>query len=159
MKALYRLLVPALAILLLSCCAALQRPTFLESSMEVSRIFQSGTILPDYTYYYAGPQDKPDTIIAIRNDYEFQKSIHWHEVELTEEQLDNWNMRIGDEDRIRYTYDGAYILNPDGQRIGLWYSKYGLTVIKYPQPKQVIIYRPDPTSDQRWREGILLRND
>lgn len=126
--------------------------------MEVNRLFESPTVLNDHTYYYAGPQDKPETIIAIRNDYEFQKSIHWHKVDITEKQLQTWNMMIDNRHRIYSNYDGAYILTPDGKRVGVWYSKYSLTVIKYPEPNKIIIYRPDPTSNERWREGTHLRN-
>jgi len=148
-----------LTAMIMSGCAALQRPNLLENSMEVNRLIESDTILPGYTYYYTGPQDKPDTIIAIRNDYELQESIYWHKVDITEKQLQTWNMMIDNRHRIRFTYDGAYIITPEGQRVGIWYSKYSLTVIKFPEPGRIIIYPPDPTSQQRWQEGIYLRNN
>lgn len=145
-----------LTVSFLNGCAALKRPQYLQYSLEVNKIFEGGTVLPDYKYYYTIPQDKPDAIIAIHKDYEFQKSVHWFEVkDMTEKQLRDWNLIIDNDRRVWLTYDGAYILTPEGKRAGYYYSKYSFTAVKYPTPNQIVIYRPDPTADERRQESLI----
>lgn len=154
MKSLLNISLLVLIVLFVTGCAASGKPRLLQRSMEVNKIVEGGTVLPDHKYYYAGPQDKPDTIIGIHKDYEFQKSIHWNEVDLTEKQLRDWNIVISNDTRVFLTYNGSYILTPDGKRAGIFYSKYDFTSIKYPAPNQIVIFVPDPTPDQRRREHI-----
>lgn len=152
MKPLYFIVSLLLTTLLAGGCAELTAPRLLEKSREVNRIFESGTVLPDYVYYYIGPHDKPDAIIGIHKDYEFQQDNYWNRIELTKKQLGDWNQYIDNQHRIKLIYEGAYILTPDGKRAGIWYSPYYFTAIKYPAPNRIIIYPPDPTSMQRWQE-------
>lgn len=145
-----------LLVLLVNGCVTSSTPQLLQYSMEVNKIMEGGTVLPDYKYYYTVPQDKPDAIIAIHKDYEFQKSVHWFEVkDMTEKQLRDWNLVIDNDRRVWLTYNGAYILTPDGKRAGIYYSKYSFTVIKYPTPNQIVIYKPDPTPEERRRVSQL----
>ena len=143
-----------LVLLLMGGCAASNAPRTLVRSLEVNKIIEGGTILPDHTYYYAGPQDKPDVIIAIDNRYTFQESVHWHKIDLTEQQLQSWNRIIDNYYRMKYPYYGSYIMAPDGNKAGIYYSKYSFTVIKFPAPNQIIIYRPDPSPEQRLYENF-----
>lgn len=146
------------AILLLTGCAAIGSPPLLQRSLEVNRIIESATILPGHRYYYAGPEAKPDVIIAIDRKYTFQKSVHWHEVTPTEKLLQSWNRIIDNYYRIRDRYYGAWIMTPDGGKAGIWYSQHENTVIKYPAPDQVIIYRPDSSFiDERHRPWDFRR--
>lgn len=143
MKTLAKYMVTTGAILLLAGCAVLGRQPLLARSLEVNKIIESATILPDHRYYYAGPEAKPDVIIAIDRKFTFQESVHWHEVTPTPELLQSWNRIIDNAYRIKYPYYGAWIMTPDGGKAGIWYSKYRNTVVKYPAPDQIIIYRPD----------------
>jgi hypothetical protein len=135
----------AAAALMLAGCAGTGKPLLLERSLEVNKLVEGAVILPGHAYYYAGPESKPDVIVAIDRKYTFRQSVHWHEVTPTEELLRSWNRIIDNYYRIRDRYYGAWILTPDGQKAGIWYSRHTNTVIEYPAPDQIIIYRPDST--------------
>ena len=135
----------------LGSCSALNRPRMLQPDMEVNRIFETNTVLPDHVYYYTGPQDRPDAIIAVNRAYQMRESVHWIRIDMTEKQLRDWNVVIDNDRRVYFTYNGYYILTPDGKQAGVFYSKYDFTVIKYPAPNQIVIYPPDPTPEQQMR--------
>ncbi|HHO47902.1 MAG TPA: hypothetical protein ENN06_05550 [Desulfobacteraceae bacterium] len=146
MKTLIRCIILSAAVLILTGCAGgVGKPLLLSRTLEVNDIIESATILPGHRYYYAGPESKPDVIIAIDEKYTFRQSIHWHEVTPTEELLRSWNRIIDNRYRIKFPYYGAWILTPDGQKAGIWYSQHTNTVIEYPTPGEIIIYRPDST--------------
>ncbi len=154
MKTLRNLVIPILILAISSGCAAINRPRMLHRSMEVNKIMESREVLQNHTYYYTGSQDKPDAIIAISNEYQLQESVNWVRIKVDEKQLRDWNLVIDNAARIYLTYDGYYIMTPDGRRAGILYSKYSFTVIKYPAPNRIVIYPPDPTPEQRLRERL-----
>jgi hypothetical protein len=149
MKTLMKSAVLFIAALVLTGCAAIGSPPLLERSLEVNKLIEGGTILPDHAYYYAGPEAKPDVIIAIDKKFTFQKSVHWHEVTPTEELLRSWNRMIDNYYRIKNRYYGAWIMTPDGRKAGIWYSMHTNTVIQFPASDQIIIYRPDSVTERR----------
>lgn len=154
MKALLNFSLLMSVVLLVSGCAGSSKPSLLQRSMEVNKIVESSSILPDHKYYYAGPQDKPDTIVGIHTDYEFITSVHWNAIDLTEKHLQSWNIVISNDTRVYLNYNGSYIMTPDGKQAGIFYSKYDFTKVQYPAPNQIRIYKPDPTPDQRRREQL-----
>ena len=138
-----------LVLLLGTSCASENYSRYQTRSGEVAKLFESATVLQDHTYYYNGPSVQPDTIIAIHNSYTLQNTKYWNEVDITEKQLQDWNRLIANEYRMRYPYRGAYILAPDGSKIGVGYTKYRMTVIKFPSPGQITIWPPEPDPAQR----------
>ena len=157
MKAMRKLIIFFMAYFLCSGCAVSDNNLHRVRSEEARKIFESSTVLPDHRYYYAGPSAQPDTIIAIHNRYTLQESVHWNGVEITEKQLQDWNRMIDNSHRTRYPYRGADILTPEGEKAGIGYSKYSFFVIQYPAPNQIIIWPPEPTSQQRRWENIKDR--
>jgi len=91
------------------------------TSDEATKIWHSYEILPNYNYYYSGPDSRPNYIIGIDNKYRLNSKL-WQPVDLTPEMLKNWFNYV----RPRVGYDpqsyGAFILGPNGERVGLWYS-------------------------------------
>lgn len=115
----------------------------LEMSREVNDIFESGEIISEYNYYYSGPESRPRAIVAISKDVSFEQDL-WNAVEPSEDLLDRWNLHINNRYQESNFYFGAYILDPVGRRVGLWYSYETLpTIIWSEEDKKVTIYTPD----------------
>jgi len=97
------------------------RTSGIRTSQEATDIWHSYQILPNYNYYYSGPDTQPRYIIGIDDKYHLT-SKQWKPVDLTPDMLKNWinfwRPRVG------YSLDpyGADITDLDGNRIGLWYS-------------------------------------
>ena len=116
----------------------------LDFQLTVADIFESGQILEDHSYYYIGPDAEPFAIMAVDKKYELAPSL-WKSIDLSQEQLNAWNLRIDNRYRFRDKYKGAVILDQDGNRLGIWYSRIDWTTIKKGEGNQVIIYTPDTT--------------
>ena len=108
---------------LLSGCAttAGKKSSGVVTSREATEIWHSYEVLPNYNYYISGAESRPWYIIGIDEKYKLT-SKNWKPVDLTPEMLNKWINYY----RPRVGYDlkvyGSFILNPDGERVGLWYS-------------------------------------
>ena len=106
---------------LTGCAATAKKSSGVITSREATEIWHSYEILPNYKYYYIGPDAEPRYIIGIDDKYHLA-SKNWKPVDLTPEILNKWLNFI----RPRVGYDpdpfGAFIVGPNGERIGLWYS-------------------------------------
>lgn len=132
--------------LALAGCAVPNQARLIRSG-EVNRLVESATILPDHIYYYTGPEARPDAIIAIGDHYTLA-SKYWIRVDITEEILEDWNLIIDNASRYRDYYEGYWILTPEGERAGFWYSQYEYSVIRFPDLSTIIVYTPFvPTED------------
>jgi hypothetical protein len=91
------------------------------ASREATAIWHSYEILPNYHYYYSGPDSQPNYIIGIDDRYKLVTEF-WKPVDLTPDMLKNWFNYY--RPRVGYSQSpyGAFITGPDGERIGLWYS-------------------------------------
>jgi hypothetical protein len=103
------------------CATSGRKGSSIIPGREATEIWHSYEILPNYHYYTSGPQSQPNFIIGIDDKYQFTSKL-WKPVDLTPEMLKNWfnyiNPRVGYSEN---TY-GAFILGPNGERLGLWYS-------------------------------------
>jgi hypothetical protein len=106
---------------LLIGCAGKGKSSNVITSREATAIWHAYEVLPDYKYYYAGPDAHPHYIIGIDDRYELKSEL-WKPVDLTPEMLKNWfnylRPRVG---YSPYPY-GAFIMGSNGEQIGLWYS-------------------------------------
>lgn len=140
-----------LTIFLLTGCAGTKNFGTLQRDDKVKNTFETATVVPNHTYYYTGPQAQPDAIMAIDNKYTLaNKKSYWIKVDISEKMLQDWNMIIQNEFIIKYPYRGALIMTPGGEKVGLWYSRYIHTTIKFPGTNDVIIYTPDLTPRERF---------
>jgi len=138
-----------LSILLLasSCGVSTNRGTIREHH-DVTRIFRSFQVLPTYNYFYYGVFIDPDTIMGIDKKYRVISDL-WTPVELTPEQLETWVIYL---DRKRddtyfakkymWRYQGAYVLDPQGTVVGIWYSKLDWGVFDFPGGDVIIPFAP-----------------
>lgn len=128
-----------LGLIFLLCSCANSNYGKLEASQEITKIFDNYQILPDHYYYYSGMQGVPDAIVGIHSSYSF-KSKTWQQVDLSSFLLRKWI------DRMTYvqmiTPRGAWILSPDGNRIGVWYSAQRQTTVRVEQGNRVVIVPP-----------------
>lgn len=106
----------------LSGCTGILKSSGVITSREATAIWHSYEILPNYNYYYAGPETLPFYIIGIDNRYKLVSKF-WKPVDPTPEMLKDWfnyyRPRVGGYNPLPY---GAFINGPNGERIGLWYS-------------------------------------
>ena len=107
----------------LSACATTtgRKGSSIIPGREATEIWHSYEILPNYHYYYSGPNSRPNFLIGIDDKYQFTSKL-WKPVDLTPEMLKNWFNYINP--RVGYSQDtyGAFIIGPNGERLGLWYS-------------------------------------
>jgi len=110
---------------------------------KVDSLIGSATVLPEYTYYYTGPEAEPDAIVAIDNKYTFTGK-YWIKVADADvkEKLQWWNWLIDNNNRIKYSYSGYRIMTPEGKQAGIWYSKYDYSVARFPGGSTMILYTP-----------------
>lgn len=113
----------------------------LQSSHEVTQVFKNNQILADHVYYYSGFQRIPYGIIAIGNKYTLRSS-RWKPIELDPTLLNQLTYRM------RHVYSleprGAWILDPEGGRVGIWYSSRYQTTVIIEKDSQVVVVTPEP---------------
>jgi hypothetical protein len=106
---------------LAGCTSTGKKSSGVVTSREATEIWHSYEILPNYHYYYSGPDSQPNYIIGIDDRYKLISEF-WKPVDLTPEMLKKWFNYI--RPRVGYSQSsyGAFITGPNGERIGLWYS-------------------------------------
>ena len=124
------------------------RTSGIRTSQEATDIWHSYDILPNYRYYYTGPDTQPNYIIGIDDRYHLT-SKYWKPVDLTPEMLKNWINYY--RPRVGYSQDlyGADITDLDGKRVGLWYSVHDwrlLGTASVGENNQVSVTRPARSS-------------
>ena len=115
--------VAILSLLVLSWgCAAISAPSGgLQKRMQVEQLFESGTLLPDHTYYIYGSEVEPDAIIAISNEFHLQTKL-WSQRDWTAEEFKKAIFWMQSEETGFCEAEGGVLIAPDGQEIGAWYS-------------------------------------
>ena len=96
-----------------------------KESQEVSRLFKTYQLPPEYKYYYAGSKNDPDAVVGIHNDYLLEETsgysfmaVRWTEFETTQENLEIMINAIETHGRPY----GAVILDHDGTQVGIIYA-------------------------------------
>lgn len=119
---------------------------------EINEIFNTYRILPNYRYYFTGPEGRPDVVMGIHRDYTLE-STQWIEVDLTDEQLKkliDW-INFHHRSRTRNYPDGFLILDHASNQFGIWYSIWDWTTVIVKDDKRVEIYAP--LKDDRFGDG------
>ena len=106
----------------LSGCSGVIKSSGVITSHEATDIWHTYEVRSNYNYYYAGPNTRPFYIIGIDDRYKLKSKL-WKPVDLTPEMLKDWfnyyRPRVGGYNPLPY---GAFIVGPNGESIGLWYS-------------------------------------
>ena len=117
-----------------------------QRSYDVTVQFEKGIVLPDHRYYAGGPKSKPNAVVAIREDYRLE-SEHWTEVRVTPDALKALVERVGQVDGAEYKerqfmHNGARLYAPDGRQIGVWYSVYDYSQVKFIDDRTIYLSYP-----------------
>ncbi|MEE9495234.1 MAG: hypothetical protein V3V39_01810 [Desulfobacterales bacterium] len=120
----------------------------LQPSSEITNIFENNRILSDHLYYFSGLQGVPDAIIAVQPNYSL-RSGRWRQIDFTALTLKTWVFRMTTVPLNKP--QGAWILDPDGNRIGIWFASQRQTVVRLEPNNRVVVVPPDPPDLQRVR--------
>ena len=133
-------IVLALMMAVLSGCSSSNHGR-LQSSHEVTQAFKNNQILSDHQYYSSGFQRIPYGIIGIDNRYRL-RSNRWKPIDLNPALLNQLAYRM--EHVYSIEPRGAWILDPDGNRVGIWYSSRYHTKVKIEKDDYVVVVTPEP---------------
>lgn len=121
----------------------------LQAAPEVTRMFEASNVPGQYQYYSIGRSSMPYAIIGIAPSWHLE-SRFWEAVAPNSPEFAGKVSFVWDP-QIWYQFDsgrGAWILDPDGNRIGIWYSMYPhTTVVVDKERHRVTVYSPHRMSD------------
>ncbi len=113
----------------------------LQSSHDITQMFEKAQVLPDHVYYYSGLEGVPDAIIGIHSSYDLREK-RWSQVDFNHERLKKWTYRM------RYVHlvapQGAYIVGPGGDRVGIWFSAQRHTPVRLNRANRLVVTPPLP---------------
>lgn len=113
----------------------------LQSSAEITDIFENHQVLSDHAYYYSGLLGVPDAIIGIHPNYSL-RTDQWRLVDINPLMLEKWIFRMQTVQLKRPR--GAWILDPAGNRVGIWFSALLQTAVRLQQNNRIVIAPPKP---------------
>jgi hypothetical protein len=152
------LVAAALALILMAGCAGGNYGK-LERNRELDNMFLNYEVLPDHLYYISGGYGKPEAILALHSDYELENTRNlWVSVPNVDyTQMRKWIDTISPEQDYRGTnsYFAAYILDPNGKRVGAWYSIEPLTTVKFLEDNRVQVYTPNRAPEIKLNRGFV----
>ena len=130
-------------------CAANIRLGGPKISREVTQIFESHQILPDYRYYHIGWDTRPYAIIGLKEPYHITDPF-WMEFDANSETLKKRveALEIFIERGYTRAY-GYYILDKAGNRIGVWYSSISIFSASVDNTNNIVTI----TMDRPWVTG------
>jgi len=131
--------------LFFSGCAGTGDRGILRGDRELDKMFMSYQVLPDHNYFTSGGYDKPNAILGVHKDYEMVTDTNWRIIpNVSSAQIEKWILTIDPDDRgPGHDYFAYYILDPEGKRVGFWYSIQRYTVIKFLEENKIEVYPPE----------------
>ncbi len=110
----------------------------LQPSREITALFRQNQIDTHYNYYYTGRSAIPYAVVGIKKNYVMDETF-WKPVNGSSE-LGKLADRLYGSDRVR-PY-GAVIVDPQGTPMGIWYSVYSTTRVKFEPGNRVNVFSP-----------------
>ena len=140
------LLTAIITLFLLAGCATGGNYGKLDRDQDLNNMFLNYEVLPDHRYYTSGGYDAPDAILAIHRDYGLDNTkTYWRLIpNVDNAQMRKWIDTIAPEQNPRAGYFAAYILDPDGKRVGAWYSSEAHATVKFLEGNKILVYTPTP---------------
>jgi hypothetical protein len=142
----YRIVgVLAVTAILLAGCSGVNRGG-LRNSREVGRAFETFHADPQYRYWYYNQENSPYAVVGLQQPYRLE-DINWKEVDPNSKTFEKVIGLVQSFPvRGSFTY-GAYILDPQAQQIGMWYSSLDAGINVNPETKIVSINAAMPWVD------------
>ena len=138
-----RLFLPVILALMTFFFAGCGSATFgrLQNSPEVTEAFRKSQILSNHQYYISGFQRVPYAIIAIDRNYKLRSS-RWQPIDLDSSNLNQIVYRM--EHVYSLTPRGAWIVDHEGNRLGVWYSSQYQTKVTRENNNRIVVVSPEP---------------
>lgn len=134
------------AVMLVSGCALGPRGA-LRASREVGRAFETLHVYPGYRYWYYFQENSPYAVIGLKPPWRVE-DIHWTEVD---PQSPTFEKVVGLVERFpaRGAFPfGAYVLDVQGEAIGVWYSSLSAGIRTDAERRVVLIQTAMPWLDE-----------
>jgi hypothetical protein len=112
----------------------------LESSPEITKVFKDGKILSSYQYYTSGFQRIPYAIIAVDSNFQL-RSGGWQALDMDAAALNQIVFRM--DTVYSLTPRGAWIVDHEGNRLGVWYSSQYYTTVERRPNNQILVVSPE----------------
>ena len=138
-------LVIAILFLFFSGCVSTGNHGTLRRDRDLDNKFMAYQVMPDYNYYTSGGYDKPNAILGVHKDYHMVTEANWRIIpNVSSAQVEKWIRTIDPDSRERGSdYFAYYILDPEGKRVGFWYSIQKHTVVKFLEENKIEVYPPE----------------
>jgi len=133
----------AILLFLTACSGSYGR---LVRSNDVGNLFERHEVLPDHRYFVTGPQARPKAILAVHRSYTLRPGL-WRPVEMTPELLNRLVDAMTGHLGFTPAIMGAIVTNPQGKQIGVWYSPYSRTTIRFEPDNVVVVSLPSKDTD------------
>jgi len=115
----------------------------LKHNDEVTRAFQTYQMEPEYKYYYYGRTNMPYAIVGIDRTYHMQSRV-WREVDHDTEQFKKMIFWVWDDIFLPFSLSGAYITDPGGKKVGIWYSGIWYAAIRFEEGNRIVVMPDTP---------------
>jgi len=114
---------------------------------ELDDTFVSYQILPEHRYYITGGYGAPAAILAIHSDYQLENSANlWIPVpDVKSSHVGRWVENLSPEENFweGNEFTAYYILAPNGDKVGAWYSGQRNTTVEFLEGNRVKVYTPN----------------
>ena len=115
----------------------------IRSNPDIATMFETNTVPTAYHYYYNGRSNQPYVIVGLYPEYHM-KSRFWNPLEPNTADFKY---------KVQFIYYdstgpasgppvGSFILDSNGNPVGIWYSRYRSTGVIVHPDKSVTIYSP-----------------
>ena len=128
-------------LLMLSGCLA--NYGSLRGDQAIKKSFESYQVPSDLKYYYFGTSSHPSAFIGINKELTL-KSRLWREVDPDTERFREMVFWVWPEiSTERFGARGSNILDPEGNKVGIWYSYKWYAAVKFSEDRKTIEVMPD----------------
>jgi len=118
----------------------------LRNSREAGRAFETFHADANYRYWYYNQENNPYAVVGLQQPYRIE-DINWKEVDPNSKTFEKVIGLVQSFPvRGSFTY-GAYILDPQAQQIGMWYSSLNAGIKVNPETNVVSINTAMPWVD------------
>ncbi len=142
-------------LLILSGCAT--APASLNPSYKVAADFRNFHPIPGYRYYYSGTWANPLAVIALKPGITLETK-GWTPVAAEPRRIASLieSLRLVPWVEYNIMPNGAYIIDPNGKKVGLYYTVYRFSQIAFKTADTIDIAIPKPilpSTNQSWKDG------
>jgi hypothetical protein len=139
----------SLVAMLVAGCSGANRGG-LRNSREVGWAFETFHVESNYRYWYYNQENNPYAVVGLQQPYRIE-DINWKEVDPNSKTFEKVTGLVQSfPARGSFTY-GAYILDPQAQQIGMWYSSLDAGIKVNPETQVVSINTAMPwVDDHGW---------